>query len=150
MKRSIALVLLFTFILTLVSCGGIDNERADKLAMGFVEDLLVRDEEGMADYLHPDAKGTAMPDDDFYKDLEENHFFILGNSITAMDSIEKSHIENTSLDGTVLQCKYVVRSNELFYDVELLILENDNGYGIVAVSMRLNTNPTYYAGSEKK
>jgi hypothetical protein len=48
-----------------------------------------------------------------------------------------------------LKCTYVARVNELFYTVELIVLENDNGYGIVSVAMVLNTELDYYYQGEK-
>ncbi len=138
------LTVLTALILVVTLCGCESNfERADEAAMGFIKAMLLRDEDGMKDFIHPDYKKTAVPDDEFYKALETQYFEI-GHTLDALDSATKTYMEDTSIDGEVLQCGYVARVNELFYNVELIILENDNGYGVISVAMALNTDINYY------
>ena len=91
----------------------------------------------MKKLIHPDFTDTAMPTDDFYKSLEDEHYFTIGNSLTAIEGTI-NYIENTALEGTVMSCNYVIRTNELFYNVDLIIVDNENGYGVVSVNMVFN------------
>ena len=43
-----------------------------------------------------------------------------------------------------LKCSYVARVNELFYSVELIIVDDKNGTGIASFAMVFNNNPDYY------
>lgn len=144
MKRFLTVVLAIIMLFALVSCGG-DNQKADETAYPFIEAMLLRDNDAMKQYLHPDYVDTALPNDDFYKSLEENHFFTIGHKLDALEASGKKNVEDTSFEGSLMQCIYLIRSNELFYDVTLMILDNENGYGIVAVSVELNTEALYYA-----
>ncbi len=138
MKKYIALILLF-FVVSALACGCTNGEfkKADDTAAGYIEALLVRNEDGMKNFIHPDYKSEAIPNDDFYKSLEDQ-FLPIGNKLDALEAGEKNYVENTDIEGTVLQCKYIIRANELFYNVELMIVDNDNGYGVAAVSMEIN------------
>ncbi len=138
MKKHIALVLLLA-VISALACGCANGEfkKADDTAAGYIEALLVRNEDGMKNYIHPDYTSDAIPNDEFYKSLEEQ-FLPIGNNLDALESGEKNYVENTDIEGTVLQCKYIIRANELFYNVELMIVDNDNGYGVAAVSMEIN------------
>ena len=136
MKRFTAVFLIIALALSLSSCAK-EFKKADEQAVKYVEALLQRDEEEMSKYIHPDHKDSAIPDDAFYADLEEQKLPV-GMELTALEAGTKNYVENTSLEGTVLQCNYILRANELFYNVELIILDNDKGYGVVAVKMSLN------------
>lgn len=138
MKRTVSIVLIL-LTLSVIFCGCADKnvKKADETASAFLEALLLRNEEGMKQYIHPDYTEKALPDDEFYKSLEEQ-FLPVGNKLDALEAGEKNYVENTDIDGTVLQCKYIIRANELFYNVELMIVDNDNGYGVAAVSMEIN------------
>ncbi len=149
MKKLISFTLTILLIFSLSGCNK-DNQKADECAASFVEAMLLRDEKAMTEYAHPDYIEEAIPDDDFYIELEKNHFFTLGNELTAISAMEKSYVNDTSIDGTLMECIYVVRTNELFYDVELMILDNDKGYGVIAISAKLNTNPEFYGQSTAK
>jgi hypothetical protein len=138
MKKHITLVLLIAVVSALVcGCANGEFKKADDTAAGYLEALLVRNEDGMKGFIHPDYLSEAIPDDEFYKSLEEQ-FLPVGNKLDALESGEKNYVENTDIEGTVLQCKYIIRANELFYNVELMIVDNDNGYGVAAVSMEIN------------
>ena len=143
MKKLISIFTICILLLTLWGCNGA-NKKADETSAGFIEGVLFRDEEKMCNHVHPDYKDSAIPNDEFYKELSDNHFFKIGNELTLMEATSKSYIEDTSFHGDLMECRYVVRTNELFYDFAVLILDNDNGYGVVAVSAKLNTDPTYY------
>ena len=136
MKKIIALFLIFITLLSLGACAK-EFEKADELSAKYIEALLLRDEEEMAKYVHPDHKSDAIPNDEFYTNLEEQKLPV-GVELTALEAGTKNYVNDTALEGTVLQCNYILRANELFYSVELIILENDNGYGVVAVKMELN------------
>ena len=79
----------------------------------------------------------------FYKNLEEQ-FFTVGHTLDGLDAISKGKAEGVDFDGDAMKCSYVARINELFYTVELIILDNDNGYGIVSLAVVLNTDTKYY------
>lgn len=143
MKRIFSLTLALLMVFGLCACQS-DYKKADEFAVEFIKALLDRDEEKMKEYLHPDYAESALPDDEFYKELEENAYFSVGNSLDGLDSTMKTYLEDESLDGTALECCYVARSNEVFYNFEIIILENDNGYGIVSVAAALNRDPNYY------
>ncbi len=149
MKKLISLTLIIILAFSFTGCNK-DNQKADECAAKFVEAMLLRDEKAMKEYAHPDYIEKAIPNDDFYNELEENHFFTLGKELTAISAMEKNYVNDTDIEGTLMECVYVVRTNELFYDVELMILENDNGYGVIAISARLNTNPELYGQSNAK
>lgn len=142
MKKLSVIIIALIMVLSLCSCES-RFKRADQTALGFISAMLVRDEEAMLEFVHPDHKDSAVPNDEFYETLEEQYFEI-GHELTALDSITKNYRDDTSLDGTVLECGYVARVNELFYSIDLIILDNDNGYGIVSVAATLNTNAEYY------
>ena len=143
MKRIFLILLCISLTLSLFGCNSA-QKKSDELAVPFVKALLLRDEEAMKQYLHPDYMETALPNDDFYKTLEEKHFFSLGNDLTYLTATNKQEIENTEIDGYLLQCDYLIMSNEVYYDVGLIILDNDSGYGVIAVSMNFSTNPELY------
>lgn len=144
MKKILVLLTAFTILFCFTSCGG-DNQKADETAYPFIEAMLERNDENMKQYLHPDYVETALPNDDFYKSLENAHFFSVGNTLDALEAAGKKNVEDTSFEGNLMQCSYLIRSNELFYDVTLMMLDNESGYGIVAVSVELNTEALYYA-----
>ncbi len=143
MKKLLSLVVATIFIFTLCSCQS-EYKKADELSLGFIKAMLLRDEESMKSYLHPDFVDSALPNDEFYKELEENAYFTVGNTLDGLDSTMKTYLDDETLDGKALECCFVARTNELFYNVELIILENDNGYGIVSVAVALNRDPNYY------
>lgn len=146
MKKTIAILLILPLVLC--ACGSKEFERADEISADFIAALLLRDESVMKELLHPDHAATALPDDEFYERLEDQYLPV-GNELSALEAGTKNYVENTSLEGTVLQCNYIVRANELFYDAEIIILDNDNGYGIVAVSMELNLEYLSVVNSEE-
>lgn len=147
-KKIIAVVMAALTLFSFCSCTG-EYEKADDYAKGFISALCLRDEESMKKYAHPDHIEQAIPDDSFYETLS-TQFFTVGNEMTALNGVGKAEIEdNLSMDGEVKKCTYVARVNELFYTVELIVLENDRGYGIVSVAMVLNTELDYYYQGEK-
>lgn len=124
-------------------------EKADKYAKNFISALCLGDEAKMKEYVHPDYIEQAVPDEAFYETLS-TQFFTVGNEMTALNGVGKAEMEDdNAFEGDVLKCTYVARVNELFYTVELIVLENDNGYGIVSVAMVLNTELDYYYQGEK-
>ena len=143
MKRSISILLCCIIMLSLCSCNSA-LKRSDELAVPFVKAFLLRDEAGMKEFIHPDYIDEALPDDEFYSRLEKDHFFTIGNDLTYLTAVSKQNIENTEIQGELLNCVYLIMSNEAYYDVNLVILDNDKGYGVIAVSVNLNTNPLLY------
>ena len=139
------LAVIFAAILTVSACGCTEQyETADEYARGFISALCLRDEETMKKYVHPDHVNTAIPDDSFYETLSMQ-FFQVGNEMTELNGVGKAEIEeDLGFDGDTMKCTYTARVNELFYTVELIVLENENGYGIVSVAMVLNTELDYY------
>ncbi len=139
MKRFLIVLIALALLLPLASCTE-SYEAADEYANKFITALLIRDEAEMKKYLHPDHTETAMPDDAFYQTLE-NQYLTVGHPLTNLSGVGKAKIKD--MDGA-LRCSYIARVNELFYTVELIILDNENGYGIVSVAMVLNTELDYY------
>lgn len=139
MKRFLIFVLVFCFALSLVSCGK-EYQHADELSEKFITALLIRDEEAMKKYIHPDYTEKALPDDAFYKTLE-TQFLTIGHPLTNLNVVSKSSIEGMN---NAIKCTYVARVNELFYTVELIIVDDENGYGVVSTAMMLNTELDYY------
>lgn len=139
MKRTVLILLAALLVFSLSACTE-SYERADEYANKFITALLLRDEAEMKQYLHPEYTESAMPDDVFYETLEKQ-FLTVGHPLTNLSGVGKAKIKN--MDDT-LRCTYVARVNELFYTVELIILDNENGYGIVSVAMVLNTELDYY------
>ncbi len=148
MKRILSLSLIFILIFSLSACNK-DIKKADETAAEFIEAMLLIDEKTMRRYAHPDYLEKAVPDEDFYKELSENHFFSVGHELTAISAMAKNYVNDTSIEGALMECIYVIRTNELFYDVTLMILEDDKGYGVISVSAKLNTDPTLYDQSAK-
>ncbi len=147
-KKIIAVLFTAVMLFSLCACTE-QYEKADNYATKFISALCLGNEEEMKKYAHPDYIDQAIPNDSFYETLS-SQFFSVGNEMTALNGVGKSEIEdNTSFDGEVMKCTYVARVNELFYTVELIFLENDNGYGIVSVAMVLNTELDYYYQGEK-
>ena len=144
MKRFLLLILTACFIFSLSACTQ-SYERADEQAKGFITALLLRDEAAMTQFLHPDFTEEALPDDKFYETLKEQYLTI-GHPLTSLSGVGKTKIED--MQGA-MRCTYVARVNELFYTVELIILYNDNGYGIVSVAMVLNTDLDLYYNEEQ-
>lgn len=139
MKRTVLILLAALLVFSLSACTE-SYEKADEYANKFITALLIRDEAEMKQYLHPEYTESAMPDDVFYETLEKQ-FLTVGHPLTNLSGVGKAKIKN--MDDT-LRCTYVARVNELFYTVELIILDNENGYGIVSVAMVLNTELDYY------
>ncbi len=142
MKRFLTIILAILTIFCFCACDT-KSERADELSLAFIRALALRDEAEMEKYLHPDYIDKAMPNDEFYKNLEEQ-FFTAGNPLDGLDAISKGKAEGIDFDGDAMKCTYVARINELFYTVELIILDNDSGYGIVSIAVVLNTDTKYY------
>ena len=146
-KRFFAVAFAALMIFSLTACTA-QYEKADKYANNFISALCLGDEAKMKEYTHPDYTEQAIPDEAFYETLA-THFFTVGNEMTALNGVGKAEFENAdAFDGETMKCTYVARVNELFYTVELITLENDNGYGIVSVAMVLNTDLDYYFQGE--
>ena len=143
MKKILSFLLSLLMVFGLCACQS-SYKKADELSVEFIKAFLVRDEEKMKQCLHPDYIDSALPDDEFYNELIENACFSIGNTLDGLDSTMKTYLDDESLDGNALECCYVARSNEAFYNFEIIILENDNGYGIVSVAAALNRDPKYY------
>ncbi len=139
MKRFLATVLALSSLILFASCGK-DYQRADELATNFISALLLRDETAMLEYIHPDHVEEAMPNDEFYETLE-TQFLTVGHELTNLSGVGKAKIEGMS---NTMRCTYIARVNELFYTVELIILDDKNGYGVVSTVMMLNTELDYY------
>lgn len=146
MKKALLFLLCGIILFSFCSCNSA-LKRSDELAVPFIKALLLRDNEGMAEYIHPDYTDEALPDDAFYTRLEKEHFFTIGNELTYLTAVSKQNVENTEIKGKLLNCVYLIMSNEAYYDVNLLVLDNDNGYGVIAVSVSLNTDPSLYVAS---
>ncbi|MBE6692777.1 MAG: hypothetical protein E7586_05610 [Ruminococcaceae bacterium] len=146
MKKALLFLLCGIILFSFCSCNSA-LKRSDELAVPFIKALLLRDNEGMAEYIHPDYTDEALPDDEFYSRLEKEHFFTIGNELTYLTAVSKQNVENTEIKGKLLNCVYLIMSNEAYYDVNLLVLDNDNGYGVIAVSVSLNTDPSLYVAS---
>ncbi|MBR5285885.1 MAG: hypothetical protein IKU30_03210 [Clostridia bacterium] len=146
-KRFFAVAFAALMIFSLTACTA-QYEKADKYANNFISALCLGDEAKMKEYTHPDYTEQAIPDEAFYETLA-TQFFTVGNEMTALNGVGKAEFENAdAFDGETMKCTYVARVNELFYTVELITLENDNGYGIVSVAMVLNTDLDYYFQGE--
>lgn len=139
MKRIICLFITLILVVSLTSC---DNSytRADELAKSYVEAILARDEDKMRECLHPDHADEAMPNDAFYQTLEDQYLAV-GYELTELNTVAKA---KTDIVDNALRCTYVARINELFYTVELIIVDDVNGYGVVSTIMMLNTEIDYY------
>ncbi len=144
MKRFLAILLALISVILLTSCGN-DYQRADELSTKFISALLIRDETAMLEYIHPEHVDSALPDDAFYETLEKQ-FLTVGHELTNLNGVEKSKIEGMD---NALRCTYVARVNELFYTVELIIVDDENGYGVVSTVMMLNTELDYYYHESK-
>lgn len=148
MKRFVSVLICFLIVLPLCGCDS-QLKKTDEAALPFVKAMLNRDVEGMKTYLHPDYIETALPDDAFYKELTDKHFFAIGNELTSLTAVGKNYVTETDIEGDLIQCQYVIMTNELYYNVELMMLENETGFGIIAVSAELNTTPDLYKQSNK-
>lgn len=139
MKKFLLLLLSLIFLLQLCACTQ-SYEKADEHAKKFITALLIRDEAAMKQYIHPDHIESTLPDDRFYETLKKQ-FLTVGHPLTSLSGVSKAKIRD--MDDS-MKCIYIARVNELFYTVELIILDNKNGYGIVSVAMTLNTELDYY------
>lgn len=147
-RKIIAVLFAAVMIFSLCACTE-QYEKADDYAKGFISALCLRNVAEMKKYAHPDYTDRAIPDDSFYETLS-TQFFDVGNEMTMLTGVGKADLEDaTQFDGDAMKCTYVAQVNELFYTVELIVLENDNGYGIVSVAMVLNTELDYYYQGEK-
>lgn len=144
MKKGLLLLISLLLLLPLSACTE-SYEKADEYANKFITALLIRDEAEMQKYIHPDYTESSMPNDSFYETLEKQ-FLTVGHPLTNLSGVGKAEIKD--MDNT-LRCTYIARVNELFYTVELIILDNENGYGIVSVAMVLNTELDYYYQESK-
>lgn len=144
MKKTAAVVLavLLTAFL-LASCGGIDAERADKCAVDYMLALLSGDNEKLGSTLHPDHLESAMPDSGFFEKLESLDISV-GDVLNGMDSVDKRYSDDTQLTGRVLVCDFAADINYMIYSVQFVILENDNGYGIVGCNVDFCTDEKYF------
>lgn len=148
MKKICLLLALLILCASAVSCSGIDAEKADDLSVDFLLALLSDDGAGMEKCLHPDHISEAMPDDEFYEYLKNNLDITVGETLTALDSTDKKYSDDTSLGGRVLICDFVAEIDWLYYDVEIIILDDKSGYGIVACNFDFCTDDKYYTVSE--
>lgn len=139
MKRILAIFLALISVFSLTSCGK-EYSRADELSTKFISALLLRDEAKMLEYIHPDYVEQALPNDAFYETLE-TQFLTVGHELTNLSGVGKAKIKEMD---NALRCTYIARVNELFYTVELIIVDDKNGYGVVSTVMMLNTELDYY------
>ena len=147
MKKICLILTCFILILTLCACKSEDTaafEKSDEYAKPFLESLVAKNNEDMAKYIHPDYMAEAMPNDKFYSDMAEKHFFKPNKTLTAVTATGKSYINNTDIEGTLLECAYVIFYNELYYDVKITVLDNEKGYGVISFSMELNLDTNLY------
>ncbi len=146
-RKIIAVLFAAVMLFSLCACTE-QYEKADDYATKFISALCLRDEAEMKKYAHPDYIDQAIPNDSFYETLS-SQFFSVGSEMTALVGVGKAKIEDSDqFGGDAMRCTYVAQANELFYTVELIVLENDNGYGIVSVAMVLNTEYDYYFQGE--
>lgn len=139
MKKIITIFLILALVLPLASCVR-DDKEIDAIAEGFLSAFLMRNEEGMKNYIHPDHLDSAMPGDEFYKALEKQYLKV-GNDFTELYVVSK---ENYKEIRGATKCSYVARINELFYSVDLIIINDKNGAGVASFAMVFNNNPDYY------
>ena len=132
MKRFFGILLIFALILTLSACNN-DQKKADEQATPFIRAMLKRDEAQMALYLHPDYKESAIPSDDFYSQLTEKHFFTVGAELDSITTVAKTPVSDYNGSGSLVKYSYIIDANQLFYDVDLLILDDERGYGVAGV-----------------
>lgn len=139
MKKTVILLLVLALTLSFTACTR-DIEQADGIAKEFVTAFLARDEEGMKKHIHPDYLDSALPDDEFYSALEKQHLSF-ESGLTELYVVGKTDYKEIR---NALKCSYVARVNELFYSVELIIVDDKNGTGIASFAMVFNNNPDYY------
>ncbi len=137
MKKFFGILLLFALILTLSACNS-DQKKADEQATPFIRAMLNRDEAQMALYLHPDYIESAIPSDDFYTRLTENHFFTVGAKLDSITTVAKTPVADYSGSGSLVKYSYIIDTNQLFYNVDLIILDDERGYGVAGVYVTLN------------
>ena len=94
----------------------------------------------MKSYLKPELELIKLKKDAFYETLK-TQFLTVGHELTNLSGVGKAKVEDMD---NALRCAYIARVNELFYTVELIIVDNKNGYGVVSTVMMLNTELDYY------
>ena len=137
MIKTIALVLAAALCMAaLFGCNRIDAERADALCTDYASAVLSRDEEGMKSLIHPGYIEKALPGDAFYETASKAYLNI-GDEMTSLTAVAKNYSDDTELDGRVISCNYLAFIDELYYEFVFVILDNDEGYGIIAFSAAL-------------
>ncbi len=147
MKKFGLILTCFILIFSLCSCKSEDTaafEKSDEYAKPFLEALVAKNNGDMEKYIHPDYTAEVIPTEDFYTDMAEKHFFKPNKTLTAINATGKSYINNTDIEGTLLECAYIIFYNELYYDVKITVLDNEKGYGVISFSMELNFNTDLY------
>ncbi len=143
MKKILTLFLAVVLCASALASCGIDSERADRCAVDYLLGLLSGDNEKLRATLHPDHRDSAMPDNDFFEKLKKIEITV-GDTLYGMDSADKKYSDDTGLDGRVLVCDFVADIDYMYYSIQFVILENDNGYGIVGCNVDYCTDEKYY------
>jgi len=143
-KKRLFILAAACICLLLTGCGSDFAERADDAALRFTEAMLARDDAALEPLVHPEHKEEVRFDDGFYEVLAELEI-LPGMKLQGLDAGEKRFTESDdALEGTVYVCGYVAQIDQMFYDISLVFLDNDAGFGIVAASAGYCTDPSYY------
>ena len=148
MKRFICTAaLLFMTVCLLCSCADGNIDKADGMAKQFTESMLARDVQTLSTLTHPDHIDEVVYDDPFFEQLE---FYGLtgGETLEEFYVGSKRYETDESLGGEVYVCDYVALVDQVPYDVMVVFLDNENGFGIIAASVDYCKDVDYYDISE--
>ena len=145
MKKCVVAVMAVCLLL-LTACSDIDVKRADDTALGYIQALLTGDSKEVSAYTHPVSGGEAIPSEDYYALLSESYFINAGDELVGLDSADKRYSDETELEGRVIVCNYIAYIDSIFYDFVITVLDNEEGYGVVACTVGFCTDEKYIGG----
>ena len=144
MYRRICIAAAVCLALLLTACGKSFDKRADEAAVEFLNAMLARDGEKLKTLVHPGHTDELTFDDGFYEVLAGIEIYE-GMELNGLDAAGKVYNENDEdVNGKVYVCAYVAKIDQMFYDISLVFLENDAGFGLIAASAGYCTDESYY------
>ena len=147
-KKIIPIMLAACFLCFIFSgCSPIDAEKLDKCAVDYLTGLLNNDKELIKTTLHPDYQEKAMPDDEFYQNIQKIGI-LKGSPFNGLNSENKRYSDDTELDGRVIICDFTADINYIFYSVEITVLDNKKGFGIIGCAIDFCTDEKYFQNKE--
>ena len=128
MKRLLAICLIIMFALSLSACtDGISKDEAKAHISGFLEKVSTDDYKAAEEFLHPERPADLQA---FFDGIESENEIDFSNISIEKYTGFKSSLYDSTVNGSAYSLTMDVSSSGKSFQMEIEIVENDNGYGI--------------------